>query len=199
MTPAGITEAKAALRRHLAAQACPDWTPMLRAFLSLPELETARTVLLFYGVGKEPDTRGLITALLNQGKTVSLPRCLPGRKMEARAVTDLDGLRPGAYGILEPGEACPVVGRDEIDLILAPNLCCDELGYRLGHGAGYYDRYLSGYAGITAALCPEEWLQAELPKDEFDLPVDIILTQARVRRAAKAARRTPEESSDAKY
>lgn len=199
MTPAGVTEAKAALRRHLAAQACPDWTPMLRAFLALPELEAARTVLLFYGVGREPDTRPLITELLRRGKTVALPRCLPGRRMEARAVTDLDELRPGAYGILEPGEGRPVVERDRIDLILTPNLCCDELGYRLGHGAGYYDRYLSGYAGITAALCPEEWLQAELPRDEFDLPVDIILTQTQVRRAAKAARRTPGESLDAKY
>lgn len=166
---------------------------MLRAFLALPELEAAHTVLLFYGVDREPDTKPLITGLLRRGKTVALPRCLPGRRMEARAVTCLDELRPGAYGILEPGGGCPVVERDQIDLILAPNLCCDELGHRLGHGAGYYDRYLAGYAGITAALCPEEWLQAELPRDEFDLPVDLVLTQTRVRRAAKAARRTPEE------
>lgn len=195
MTPAGVTEAKAALRRQMAELPRPDWTPMIRAFLELPELETAHVVLLFYGVGKEPDTRELITELLRRGKTVALPRCLPARRMEARAVTGLDDLRPEAYGIPEPVEVCPVIEREKIDLILAPNLCCDRLGYRLGHGAGYYDRYLAGYAGVTVALCPEEWLQEELPRDEFDLPVRLMLTQTQVRRGAEAPRRTPEESA----
>lgn len=171
---------------------------MLQAFLALPELEAARTVLLFYGMGKEPDTRELIVRLLSRGKTVALPRCLPGRRMEARAVAGLNDLRPGAYGILEPDEVCPVIERDRIDLILAPNLCCDRLGYRLGHGAGYYDRYLAGYSGITAALCPEEWLQEEVPRDEFDLPVKLVLTETQVWRGAKAPCHTSEESA-AKY
>lgn len=184
MRPITAAEEKAALRRELARAPRPDWEPLLRAFLSLPELETARTVLLFYGVGKEPDTRGLIGELLGRGKTVALPRCLSGRRMEARAVTGLDGLRPGAYGIPEPGEECPVVAREGIDLILTPNLCCDKRGFRLGHGAGYYDRYLAGFTGITVALCPEEWLREELPRDEFDLPVGLVLTETQVRRGA---------------
>lgn len=166
---------------------------MTQAFLSLPELETAHTVMLFYGVGKEPDTRALIAELLRRGYTVALPRCLPGRKMEARAVTGPDDLSPGAYGIPEPCEVCPVVERDRIDLILVPNLCCDKQGYRLGRGAGYYDRYLAGYTGVTAALCPEEWLREELPRDEFDQPVQLVLTQAQVWRGAKTPRHTPEE------
>lgn len=195
MTPAGVTEAKAALRRRLAELPCPDWTPLLGAFLTLLEVERARAVLLFYGVGREPDTRELIVELLGRGKTVALPRCLPGRRMEARAVSGLDDVRPGTYGIPEPVEGCPVIERDRLDLILAPNLCCDRWGYRLGHGAGYYDRYLAGYAGVTAALCPEEWLQEELPRDEFDLPVQLVLTQTQVRRRAEAPRRIPEESA----
>lgn len=193
MRPTTAAEEKAALRRQLVEVPRPDWTPLTRAFLSLPELKEARTVLLFYGVGKEPDTRPLVAQLLRRGCTVALPRCLPGRRMEARAVTGPDDLRPGAYGILEPDEDCPVVERDRIDLILVPNLCCDKQGYRLGHGAGYYDRYLAGYAGVTAALCPEEWLREELPRDEFDLPVQLVLTQTQIWRGAKAPRHTPEE------
>lgn len=186
MTPAGVTEAKAALRRQLAAQERVDWTPMLQGFLRLPELERARTVLVFYGVDREPDTRGLIEALLRRGKTVALPRCLPARQMQARAVTGRETLLRSAYGIPEPGEDCPVLEREEIELILAPCLCCDRLGYRLGHGAGYYDRYLAGYAGITAALCPEQWLQEELPRDEFDLPVQLVLTEMGIRREGRS-------------
>jgi 5-formyltetrahydrofolate cyclo-ligase len=177
MTPAGATEAKAALRESLARLPRPDWTPLLAAFLALPELERARTVLLFCGAGREPDTTGLIRALLDRGKRVALPRCLPGRRMEARQVTDFNQLRPGAYGILEPEPVCPAVERDTIDLILTPNLCCDRQGYRLGHGGGYYDRYLAGYPGLTVALCPRAWLQERLPRDQFDLPVGLVLTE----------------------
>lgn len=193
MTPAGVTEAKAALRRQMADLPRPDWTPMLEAFLALSELETAGTVLLFYGVGREPDTRELILELLRRGKTVALPRCLPKRQMEAGQVTGLERLRPGAFAIPEPDEGCPVIGREQIDLILVPNLCCDRKGYRLGHGGGYYDRYLAGYTGTTVAFCPEEWLQTELPRDEFDLPVGLVLTEAGVLRGADAPRKTVEE------
>lgn len=186
--PAGVTEEKAALRRQLAALPAPDWEPMLRAFLALPQLKRAKTVLLFYGVGGEPDTRELLQTLLTQGKTVALPKCLPGRRMEARIVGSLDDLAPGAYGIPEPGGACPGLERDDIELVLVPNLCCDRRGYRLGHGAGYYDRYLAGYAGCTVALCPGERLRETLPVDEFDLPVELVLTEKKVWRGAAAPR-----------
>ena len=186
MTSAGVTEAKAALRRQLAELPHPNWPPLLERFLALPELEHARTILLFYGVGREPDTRGLITALLQRGKTVALPRCLSGRRMEARIVTDLDDLAPGSFQIPEPGKHCPVVDRAEIDLILVPNLCCDKQGFRLGHGGGYYDRYLAGYVGVTVALCPEDRLQEELPREKFDLPVGLVLTETELRRGAQS-------------
>ncbi|MGN0968657.1 MAG: hypothetical protein ACI4O3_05245, partial [Oscillospiraceae bacterium] len=58
---------KGTLRRKLADLPRPDWAPMIRAFLDLPELKKAHTVLLFYGVGKEPDTEPLIAELLRRG------------------------------------------------------------------------------------------------------------------------------------
>lgn len=177
-------EAKAALRRMLAALPAPDWGPMLAAFLALPETQAAQTVLLFYGVGREPDTRGLIETLLARGKRVVLPRCLPERQMEARQITALDQLRPGAYRIPEPPETCPIIPKEEIDLALIPNLCCDRQGRRLGHGGGYYDRWLAGFSGRTVALCPDAWLQEALPQDKFDMPVELVLTETSQRRGA---------------
>lgn len=195
---AGVTEAKAALRQKLAEAPCPDWSPIIQRFQALPELEQANTVLLFYGIGSEPDTRGTITELLRRGKTVALPCCLPGRSMEGRIVTDLSLLQPGTYGIPEPDKTCPVIEPNQIDLILVPSLCCDKQGYRLGHGAGYYDRYLAGYVGITVSLCPNARLQDSLPRDSYDLPVGLVLTESRIWRGAEAPRRSPEESADAK-
>lgn len=185
---AGVTETKAALRREIAEQEIPDWQPMLDAFLALAEVETAHTVLLFYGVGREPDTTELIETLWQRGKTVLLPRCLPKRGMEARRIVPGSRLVYGSYGIPEPDQECPLVLRDTIDLILVPNLCCDKQGYRLGHGGGYYDRYLAGYSGMTVSLCPAQWLQEQLPRDEYDLPVRLVLTENAEWRGAEAPR-----------
>lgn len=186
--PAGVTENKVALRRHIKALPTPDWTALTQAFLELPEVEAACTVLLFCGTGQEADTAPVIEDLLARGKTVALPKCLPGRRMEARKIVSRAQLIPGAYGIPEPGEDCPVIERDTIDLILVPALCCDAQGYRLGHGAGYYDRYLAGYSGMTVALCPQAWLQKELPREEFDIPVDMVLCEETLWRGASAPR-----------
>ena len=186
---AGVIEAKTALRQRMNSLPSADWQPLLDAFLALPEVKAANTIMLFYGVGREPDTSELIDALWEQGKTVVLPRCLPKRRMEARWILPGTKLVYSAYGIPEPDEECPVVERDTIDLILVPNLCCDKQGYRLGHGAGYYDRYLAGYSGETVSLCPEDWLQEQLPRDEFDLPVGLVLTETGEWRGAEAPRR----------
>ena len=185
---AGVTEAKAALRQQISSLPPVDWQPLLDAFLALPEVKAARTILLFYGVGREPDTTELIETLWAQDKTVLLPRCLPKRGMEARRIVPGARLVYSTYGIPEPDQECPVVGQDRIELILVPNLCCDKQGYRLGHGGGYYDRYLAGYSGMTVSLCPEEWLQEQLPREDYDLPIRLVLTETKEWRGAEAPR-----------
>lgn len=152
---------------------------LLQRFLELPWTAEADTLLLFYGVGAEPDTGHLLLELWRQGKRVLLPKCLPGRAMEARLVRSGDDLRPGAFGIPEPLDTCPTVDRGEIDLILVPALCYDLSCRRLGQGGGYYDRYLAGYGGRTVGLCREGLLQRELPVEDHDRAVDLVLTEKR--------------------
>lgn len=193
--PAGVIEEKAVLRRRMGGLQKPDWTPMLQRFLSLPEVERAQSVMLFYGMKDEPDTRTVMDELLQLGKRVLLPKCMPARQMQARFITKESTLLPGAYGIPEPGEECPPAEKKEIDLILVPNLCCDRRGFRLGHGGGYYDRFLADFSGVSVAICPEEWLAEQLPTEETDIPVDIVLTQRQTRRRADAPRRIWEESA----
>ena len=184
MPSTSITEEKAALRRAVRAR-LSAMSPEERAesdgilfcrFLALPGLAAADRVLLFCGMGTEPDTARLIPALLDRGKQVLLPRCLPGRGLEARRVTEESALIRHRYGMLEPGEDCPLAARESIDLILVPGLCFDRLGYRLGQGGGYYDRYLAGYAGSTVGLCRRAVLQEAVPREAHDRPVDLVVT-----------------------
>ena len=184
MPSTSITEEKAALRRVVRARLSamsPEEREesdgiLFRRFLALPGVAAADRVLLFYGMGAEPDTSRLIPAPLDMGKQVLLPRCLPGHRLEARRVTEESVLIRHRYGMLEPGEGCPLVPQEEIELILVPGLCFDRLGYRLGQGGGYYDRYLAGYGGTTVGLCRREVLQERVPREAHDRPVDLVVT-----------------------
>ncbi len=146
-------------------------------FLALPQVEAAETILLFYGLWGEPDTKALLAPLLARGKRVLLPCCRPGYRLEARQVSEDTALVPGVWNIPEPPEDAPLLEKDEIDLILVPNLCCDRFGIRLGQGGGYYDRYLEHFGGLTVSLCRGAFLQPSLPREAHDVPIQVVLTE----------------------
>lgn len=150
---------------------------LLERFLAHPKLAQAQTVLLYYGVGTEIHTAPLIDALLAQGKTVCLPRCLPGHKLQAHRITGEADLVPDRYQIPAPRPDAPEVAREDIDLILVPGLCFDSRGTRLGQGGGYYDRYLEDYEGATIGLCREDFFQISLPREPLDVWVQTVLTE----------------------
>lgn len=152
---------------------------LLQRFLSLPQLAQSGPILLYYGVGNEPDTAQLLASQVLRGKVLSLPRCLSGGQMEARQFRGVRHLTPGPFGIPEPDNSCPIVKRDHLSIILVPGLAFDSRGFRLGHGGGYYDRYLAGFPGLTVGLCRDKLLLPSLPTEPHDQPVDLILTETR--------------------
>lgn len=167
------------LRRKAMLLPKADALRLLERFAELPEVRAADTVMVFCGVGREPDTAPLIRTLLERGQRVALPACLPGRRLEARVITDECQLVHGKFGIPEPDPSCPVAAPNEIGAVLVPGLMADRDGYRLGYGGGYYDRWLSGYQGFTAMVCPPDRLADRLPREEFDRPVGLVLTDAK--------------------
>ena len=97
--------------------------------------------------------------------------------MEARTVTAAAVLVRHRYGMLEPGEDCPLLPPQELALVLVPALCYDRQGFRLGFGGGYYDRWLEGYSGVRIGLCRERVLQDRLPTEPHDQRVDWVVTE----------------------
>lgn len=179
---------KAILRCALLAQA-QTLTPaqrqesdalLVKRLLELPELAAAHSLLLFAGVGTEPDTAPLIEKLLAARKQLALPRVLPERQLECRLYTADTPLIKNRWDIPEPADTSPVLSKDQIELVLVPALCYDRDGYRLGHGGGYYDRFLENYHGLRVGLCRDVFLQDSLPRDEHDQKVQILLTESQV-------------------
>ena len=172
-----VKERKEELRRHAAGLPQEDAWALFERFLALPEVEAADTVMVFYGTGREPDTLPLIRALLERGKRVALPVVLPHRGMEARQVLDVDQLVPNRFGIPEPDGSCPLVDKGEIAAALIPHLMVDREGYRLGWGGGYYDRWLPDFTGLTVSVCRLNRLIDHMPREEFDVPVKLVLIE----------------------
>lgn len=163
-----------------AAQRAESDALLLRRFLALPQTLESQTIFLFYGMGAEPDTRRLLPVLLERGKTVLLPRCLPDHRMELRQYRGEGHLLPHRYGMLEPDESCPIFLPEMAELALVPALCYDETGMRMGRGGGYYDRFLADFPGKTVGLCRDLLLQRRVPTQPHDRGVHFVLTETRL-------------------
>lgn len=201
----GAGEAKLALRRELRArrEALPAGErarvdgAIARRVAGLPEFSRAEVVLTYLSFGAEVDTREVIRLAWEAGKAVALPRCVPGtREMRWFAVRDLGHLVRSRFGVEEPvpDAATEVLPADAAEgrpmLALVPGLSFDAAGYRIGYGGGYYDRFLASFSGVSVGLCREAFLArpGTLPLDAHDLPVDLVVTEAGMRRPAGSAR-----------
>lgn len=184
--PSAIIEEKKDLRRRVRQQ-LNALTPeelersdeaLFQRFLALPQVREAKTIFAFWGIpGKEPETAKLIEKLVAQGKRIGLPRMLPGHLMEIRQYVPERPMVQVSFGISEPDTSCPILERDDIDLILVPAVCYDRQGYRLGFGGGYYDRWLEKFQGFRVGMCRGAVLQDKVPTEPHDSRVDLLLTE----------------------
>ena len=151
--------------------------------LATSEYAEATTVLTYVSVSSEVSTRMFIECALRDGKTVAVPRCLPGHCLEFVAIASLEQLVAAPFNLLEPAKELPAVTEDQKNnsICIVPALLVDTKGYRLGYGAGFYDRFLSTYSGKKICLAYQQNLSREmLPHTEFDVPVDIVITESGV-------------------
>lgn len=145
--------------------------------LSLPEYIAAKRVFVYFGVGREVKTQGIISRALAAGKFVALPVCENGGNMSFRLISSLSELCPGKFGIPEPAPDAPELTPQAGDIMIVPALCCDTHGSRLGHGAGYYDRYLAQCDCFTVCLCRKRMLEDAIPTEPTDIAVSLVLTE----------------------
>ena len=82
------------------------------------------------------------------------------------------------YGIRTPGADAIWIPPEEITLVLVPCVGFDAQCRRLGHGGGYYDRFLprcknARFLGIAFSV--QELPQ--IPSEPHDFPLDGVLTE----------------------
>jgi 5-formyltetrahydrofolate cyclo-ligase len=150
---------------------------------NLNEFKQASTILFYVSYNNEVYTHGMIKELLTSKKNVVVP--ISDKKNRTLILSKLDNwndLSFGSYNILEPKKSkIKQVNLDSIDLIIVPGVGFDEKGNRIGHGKGYYDNLLRNSKQATSiGLSFECQIVEKIPTGEYDIPVDIIVTEKRV-------------------
>ena len=160
-----------------------------RRLLQLPALETADVILSYMADRDEVDLSPLHEALWTQGKTLAFPVSGPAGHMEAWTPAGSGAMSKGRFGIWEPdtAQAKPVTP-GEIGLALIPCVAFDRALTRLGHGAGYYDRYLERCDGaVLVAVAFEAQRLDRVTAEAHDRVMDIAVTENGVYRREEPA------------
>ena len=167
----GVQGAGEAVRDHLLAA------------LDGIDIEAGAAVAAYWPKDDEIDTRPTLVALDARGYRCALPVVLGrGNALIFRRWTPATVLQPATFGLLEPPvDAVEAVPR----MVLVPLLAFDGAGYRLGQGAGYYDRTLallrSGGAVTAIGVAFSAQEVADLPRENHDERLDAIVTETGVK------------------
>lgn len=111
-----------------------------------------------------------------------LPYMVTGQKgkMEFYSFKKGDDLVENRFHILEPKNLPEnFISEDEIDVIIVPLVAFDNKGNRMGMGGGYYDRMLKKVRKdcLIIGVAYEFQLVDELIVEEWDMPMDIVITE----------------------
>jgi 5-formyltetrahydrofolate cyclo-ligase len=133
----------------------------------MKEYETAKSICIFLAMaGKEVSTRDIAIHALRNQKAVFVPYIHKENEgalkvidmVQLRDEDDLNSLKLDSWGIPSiqaesvdsrqnalGGRGIESEANPQLDLILMPAVAFDRAHHRLGHGMGFYDRYLQKY------------------------------------------------------
>jgi 5-formyltetrahydrofolate cyclo-ligase len=128
----------------------------------------------FWPLPGEIDIKPLLYALAERGHVVALPSTpARGQPLTFRVWEPGTVLTAGRFGTCEARG--PVL---RPDLLLVPLLAFDRRGYRLGYGAGYYDRTIAFLPGVRTLGCAFAAQELdELPVGPYDAKLDAVATE----------------------
>lgn len=184
MTPEELRSwRKAERQRLIAARTAVDpatlslWREAIDAHLEAGFPDLARGVVAFcWPVLAEYDPRYLGRRLRDRGATTALPVVVaPRTPLAFREWHPGVRLAEGAMGIPYPADSREVIP----DTVLLPMNGWDAQGYRLGYGAGFFDRTLASLAvrprviGVTYELARMETIHPQA----WDIPADFVVTE----------------------
>lgn len=153
---------------------------ILKKLFALSEFKRATTVLFYASFDGEVETFEMMKQAQRLGKRIALPIIeTQGRHIFPTIVNNLEkDLAFGPHGIKQPAyDKKLVLDLGEIDVSIVPGVAFDADNYRLGRGAGYYDRFLARLSQKTSCLglAFDFQIVPSLPHQQHDVPVSRVI------------------------
>lgn len=142
----------------------------------IPGYHDSKNIAAFYPMKGEPNIMPIIEELAREGRLL-LPRCEGEGIMKFYKVSSLrKDLVPGKFGIMEPKDGLERFD-GEIPIFLVPGTKFNFSGSRVGHGKGYYDRFLAKHpqsykAGIAT---PAQISKEPLEQKDTDIQMNVVI------------------------
>jgi 5-formyltetrahydrofolate cyclo-ligase len=177
ISPELIAAKRLVRQRMLAAREA--WDPACGGLLAGHVLREAlpaagAVVSGFWPMGQEIDIRPLLVALHERGHPIVLPETPKrGNPLIFRLWYPGAVMLPERFGTSRPDGEVRVP-----DYLLVPLLAFDRRGYRVGYGAGYYDRTLAALPDrfrLGVAYAAQEL--DEVPAGPYDERLDAVATE----------------------
>ena len=142
----------------------------------IPGYRNSRNIAAFYPLKGEANIMPILEELALEGRLL-LPRCEGEGIMNFYKVNSLrKDLAKGHFGIMEPREGLEKF-EGEIRVFLVPGVKFNWDGSRIGHGKGYYDRFLAKYPGAYKAgiATPAQISKEPLEQKATDIKMDTVI------------------------
>ncbi len=140
----------------------------------IPYLEDKK-IFSYYPFSSEVDI-----SAINRSFEVAYPVTYAGKYMDAWIPKNGEFII-NDFGIMEPDpDDAILLDSSDIDVVIVPLLGFDEQKNRLGHGGGYYDRYLESFAGVKIGVAFDEQKVSAIEAEENDVRLDIIITDTEI-------------------
>ncbi len=155
-------------------------TAICRHLTELPALQTAKVIFSYMAAGAEADLAAFHRWAAEAGKTLAFPVSYLQGRMEAYVPKGPESWVRGRYGILAPiPERSTRVEPQALDAVILPCVAFDAVGRRLGHGGGYYDRYLPQCPRAFRVLVAFEAQRLDaVAVDPHDQPAQALVTES---------------------
>ncbi|XP_044746523.1 5-formyltetrahydrofolate cyclo-ligase [Coccinella septempunctata] len=159
---------------------------VVRKILGLPEFQKSQRVSIFLSTENEINTKPIIERIFLDEKQCFIPRySKAGMEMvKLHSMEDWDNLPLTRWKIKQPKlieQRENALETGGLDLLIVPGVAFTTNGHRLGHGGGYYDRYIKNLRSkqkktvITVGVAFKEQVVDNIPTDEHDEVIDKIV------------------------
>lgn len=158
---------------------------IISTLVKLPIFKKSSNIMLYLSFNNEVDSFRLIDYCKQHNKKVIIPFCIKnGTKIVPTEIKDVEkDLVRSSFGYMHPKrDIVKPVDIESIDLIIVPGISFDKRCYRIGFGAGYYDRFLGklNFKIPTVGLAYDFQIITSVPTEYYDIPLDYVVTEKRI-------------------